>query len=135
MIRLLSIIGVVAVSIVIAFSAQAAKLQDVDGNVKVNKGQGYQVARSGMKVNPGDKILVGEDAYAEIAYTNGQIVPVTSGEVFTVSAAPVAAGGVATAGIPTAALIAGGGAIAVGGAVALIVSQNNNKHKDSKPSP
>ena len=72
---------------------QAAVLQNVTGNVVVNKGQGFEPARNNTEVLPGDQVVIGPGAGAVLNYSAGCSVPVPMETVVTVSAqAPCTAG-------------------------------------------
>lgn len=46
----------------------AASVSDFSGKVMVNKGDGFVPLVSGASLNVGDKVLVGEDSFAVLAY-------------------------------------------------------------------
>jgi hypothetical protein len=128
-------------------SATAATLSDVSGSVLVNKGKGFVPAAGVVKLKVGDKVLVGEGGFASVAYgkcsvsldkptvhavkkvapCNEMVIspvadldpPVAGGAA---GGAGAAGGGLlggagALAGLPAAALVAGGVATIAGGAL------------------
>jgi hypothetical protein len=68
-------------------SAYAAILTDISGQALVNRGGsgGYQLAVSGMVLNPGDVVVVNPGGAAQISYSDGCTVPVQAGAVVTVT--------------------------------------------------
>lgn len=126
-------------ALVIASPAGAATLKSVDGDVLVNAGNGFVRATAGQEVRSGDRVMVGaRGGAAAIAYDQGCLENVQKGHVVTVKpfspcgaadsgdgesrgrgagAVGGSGGGVVgpvAGGIPNAALIAGGAAVAVG---------------------
>jgi hypothetical protein len=51
-------------------AANAASLSGVSGPVSVNKGEGFVAVVGSVELNAGDKILVGEGGFADLAYDN-----------------------------------------------------------------
>jgi hypothetical protein len=49
-------------------SANAASLIDASGSVMVNKGKGFVPAVGNVKLNAGDKVLVGDGGFASVSY-------------------------------------------------------------------
>ncbi|MEQ1718038.1 MAG: hypothetical protein ABL907_19025 [Hyphomicrobium sp.] len=96
--------------------ANAATLSGIQGQVLVNKGNGFVQAQPGTEIVPGDRVLVQPGGSAQITYPNGAIGSLQPGGIFTVPAiAPAVAVAVApAAGVPTGVLVAGGLAAAAG---------------------
>ena len=115
-------------------AADAATLSGVQGQVLVNKGNGFVQADPGTEILPGDRVLVQPGGSAQITYPNGAVGNVPSGGVFTVPTTPPAApplntaGGPPSGGIPNGLLIAGGAAVAIGAGVLIY-----NATKSSSP--
>jgi hypothetical protein len=59
----------VAVSMLsFASAASAANLANISGDVMINKGEGFVPAVSSVELSAGDKILVGEGGFVDVAY-------------------------------------------------------------------
>ncbi|MDE2445265.1 MAG: hypothetical protein KGO94_03740 [Alphaproteobacteria bacterium] len=150
--------GVLVASLLSATVVQAAvsvaELGSIQGKVLVNKGEGFVALTNGTELNAGDRVMVGKDSAATIAYANGCAVSVNAAQVVTVAktapckagasvsvvgsnlVAPVAdvPGGYAPAaglGAALPLLLIGGGAAVVGGI--LILNNNNGGTPASAP--
>ncbi len=123
-----------------------AQVQTFQGKVLVNQGKGYNLAKIGLTLKPGDKILISNESSAIVAYENGCQVSISEPKVLIVTkAAPCPAGAkIASVGSNFAAPVAGGGGglpppvIGIGafGAVAitaLIVDVSNKSTPVSAP--
>ncbi len=118
----------------IAASAQAATLTNIEGAVTVSQGSGFQQAVAGAQVAPGDRIRT-KSGSAEILYPNGCAVRVGPKQLVTVLASPPpcpASGGGLKDG-PVAAAAPGDGTFLIGGlmiasgiGIGIAVSNNNN---------
>ena len=116
-----------------------ANVQSVQGKVLINQGSGFVAALNGLALKPGDKIMVGKEASAVVAYNNGCEVSISEPKVLTITKlAPCPAGAkIATVGSSFAAPVAGGsggglpppvigvGAFSIVAATALIVDLTN----------
>jgi len=110
----------------------AATVNVMQGQVLVNRGQGYEQVIGATSANPGDTIVVNPGGSAQVVYPDGCTVPVVPGSV--VAIAPqspcLVTGATETAGInPTTLAI---GAAAVAGGVAAVILLNQ---KDKSASP
>ncbi len=137
--KIMIIVGAVIALTLSALGAGAATLTNIRGDVKVNTGSGFKAVTKSVTVQIGDRVLVGQDAFASIAYKNGAVLPLKSGQLATVKsnfAKPMTVGeqGAAAAaatttgtglGIGTTALVVGGVVVA-GVAVAVVASQKND---------
>ncbi len=129
-------ISVAVIAALMASSAQAALLTNVQGTVTVNQGNGYIPAASGSVVAPGDRVRVGEGS-AGIVYENGCAQTVGPGQtVLVLYAAPDCNGGLkdgaaVETGVPTETLVIGG--LVVGGAVAAAVVLTQGTSKPASP--
>lgn len=114
-------------------SAYAAILTDISGQALVNRGGsgGYQLAVSGMVLNPGDVVVVNPGGAAQISYSDGCTVPVQAGAVVTVTEISPCANTAAAAppeptgtGLSTTTLVLGAAVLGGAGlAVALIMAK------------
>lgn len=91
-----SSLAAIALLGILAFpeSASAVELVKLKGKVSVNRGDGFEPAKQGMKLKTGDQILVGKDGVASLIYEKpGCIFEVPAASVVTVKkAAPCAPG-------------------------------------------
>jgi len=109
----------------VSSSVDAATLVNLTGDVLVNGGRGFARAVEGQNLRPGDRVMVGRGGgSATIAYDPLCIERVEVGRVATVAGGvPCNVTGTATspaafgAGVPSTALIIGGGAAVVGAGV------------------
>ncbi len=62
-----------------------ATLSNVNGEVLVNRGQGFRPAAPGMALRPGDRILVTARGRARLSYTGGCGVSLGAGSMATVT--------------------------------------------------
>jgi len=69
-----------AATLLIAGSAQAALLRNIEGKVLVNKGDGFWEVFGKTPVTPGDRVLVRGKGSAEIDYGEGCIAKVSANQ-------------------------------------------------------
>lgn len=83
----------VALSVLLGtMPAHAALLQNVTGNVVVNRGEGFEPVKGSVELVPGDQVVVGPGGTATLSYGGGCNVPVGVETVAAVAAtAPCAA--------------------------------------------
>lgn len=88
-----------------------AQMQSFHGKVLVNQGKGFNAAKVGLTLKPGDRILIGTESTAIVAFENGCQVSISEPKVLTITkAAPCPAGAkIASVGSNFAAPVAGGG--------------------------
>ena len=118
-------------------AAQAATLDGVQGEVMVNRGNGYELATNGMELQPGDVVVVNPGGAAQLTYGSGCAVPLQVGAVVPVSTtapcSPLTTGATETP-APLNAMTFTIGAVVVGGGIAALVALNGND-KDRPASP
>lgn len=113
-------------------AANFAEIGSIQGKVLVNQGSGFVALSDGASLKAGDRVMVGKDSGAVIAYANGCSVAVNESRVLTIAkVAPCKVGShVAMIGsslispaadissvdpvFPLPLLLIGGGAVAVG---------------------
>ena len=113
-------------------AANFAEIGSIQGKVLVNQGSGFVALSDGASLKAGDRVMVGKDSGAVIAYANGCSVAVNESKVLTIAkvapckvgehvamigsslVAPVAGSVDSPLGIPLPLLVVGGGAVAVG---------------------
>ena len=80
--RLLSAAIALATTVCLSTSSLAASVQQVQGQVLVNAGMGYQAVRSGAIANPGAIVLAQPGGSGKVVYPDGCVVPVSVGHPF-----------------------------------------------------
>jgi hypothetical protein len=90
------LISSMVIASLIATSAQAALLSNVQGSVIVNRGDGFQPAQGGTSIAPGDRVRVIAGS-AEIVYENGCVVKLGQGQMVAVLNTPPACRGTSPA--------------------------------------
>ena len=92
--------------------ARAALLQDISGNVVVNRGEGFEPVKGSVELATGDQVVVGPGGTATLSYGGGCNVPVAPEAVVSVSAKapcpPAKPGQVVGQQVPTHAVNPGG---------------------------
>ena len=124
-----------AVILVVLFAipAQAALLTEVNGVVFVNTGQGFKPVTGPTEVKPGDRIMVGKNGAAKIAYGLNCTTSLTQNQNVVVSnEVPCSANG-AQPGADTTSLVVGGVIIAAGVAGGIALTRSNDKKKPASP--
>ncbi len=122
------VISIAVIAGLMATSAQAALLTNVQGAVTVNHGDGFQPAATGAIIIPGDRVWAGEGS-ADIVYDNGCVVRVGPAQMVAVLNSSPACNGNASStggglkdgiiedsGISTGTLVIGG--LLIGGGIA-----------------
>lgn len=109
-------------------AVDAATLSSIQGQVLVNKGNGFVQAQPGTEIAPGDRVLVQPGGSAQITYPNGAVGSLEPGGIFTVPTVPPAVAVAPAAGLPTGVLVAGGIAAAAGAGLLIY-----NATKSSSP--
>jgi hypothetical protein len=126
-------VSVAVVAALLATSAEAAMLTNVEGAVSVNRGDGFRPTDGGSVV-PGDRIRTGMGS-ASVVYENGCSMRVGPNQTVAVLAsAPTCTGGLKDAepqapGFPPILL----GGLVVGGAVGLAVALTDNHNHSHSP--
>ena len=82
------LIFTVVSTFVIASSAQAARLIDIEGTVLVNTGEGFQEVIGRTTVSAGDRVLVRGKGGAHIDYGAGCITKVLQNQTVVVASKP-----------------------------------------------
>lgn len=122
---------VAAISIASMSVAQAAFVENIVGDVKVDFGQGFVPVTTPASLKAGDRVMVGASSSAQIQYPGGCFTIVPVGNVVTVGAenacalAEQAAQSGTTGGTGSAPVIIGGVAL-IGGAAIVIASKKSS---------
>lgn len=126
MIRISLVLLAFIVGVSIGAPAFAATVTAVQGQVLVNRGQGYQLIQGATEVNPGDTVVVNPGGIAQIVYPDGCSMQFQPGSVVAIGPqSPCEAqqqSGQAGVNGTTLAI----GAVVVGGGVAAIILLSQN---------
>jgi hypothetical protein len=74
--------------------APNATVNDVDGKVSVNQGDGFNPAADGMRLKPGDRVMVQDDSSADLKFDDECEFEVKENKIVTVPDRSPCAGGV-----------------------------------------
>jgi hypothetical protein len=125
--------GLVIASVVYATEASAATIGSVEGEVSINRGQGYSRVAPSANANVGDMVMAGPNSSAQITYPDGCTIAVKSGGVHTVGEKSPCASGEQTStqtGLTNGQMVLGGAALAGTGAGIYFLTK---KDKASSP--
>jgi len=75
--------------------APTTTLTQVEGRVSVNQGDGFAPAQEGMRLKPGDRVMVQEGGEAALTFDDECRMEVTENKLMTVPGRSTCAGGVA----------------------------------------
>ena len=82
--------GAFTVAMLLGFTAQAATLDSIQGDVLVSReGSGYRVARAPTLLKAGDSVLANPGGAARVLYDNGCVVRIQPGMVLNIAEGPV----------------------------------------------
>ena len=76
----------VVLCVLLGAAAHAATLDKVSGGVSINRGAGYLPVKGATSLKPGDTIMAGPGARAEVVYDGSCRVPVEPGALHVVAA-------------------------------------------------
>ncbi|MEL6373404.1 MAG: hypothetical protein AAFR04_05500 [Pseudomonadota bacterium] len=133
--------------LVSAVTAHAATLESVNGNVKVNRGAGFQPVVSGATLKAGDMVMAAPGASAKLSYSGGCKITVAAGAVVAVRKySPCVAGLRGYVGnhstkerlpflneVPRGAIVVGGLVIVGGIAVGIILANDDDDDNPASP--
>lgn len=121
-----------AATVCLSLPSFAATVQSVQGQVSVNRGAGYQPARSGAPAKPGDVVMASPGGSAQVAYPDGCVVNVSPGAVVKIQASSPCSGAYAqvTEAMDWTPYIVGG--VLVAGAVTGVILLTQDKNKPSQ---
>jgi hypothetical protein len=87
---------VIGGSLLFVSACWAATIEPVQGNLQLNRGQGFQPVNSRVDANVGDTVVVGPGSTAIVTYSDGCKVSVQPGAVTTIAPlSPCASGSLA----------------------------------------
>jgi hypothetical protein len=123
----------VALTSLVAYPLQAATLDAIRGHMMVNRGAGYEFARSSVEVAPGDMIIPNAGGNAQLVYADGCNVLVEAGSLITVRQSSPCAGkdNAGAFGLTPSTLVIG--AVAIGGGVGAAVLFGKGGDKPASP--
>ncbi len=114
-------------------SLRAATLEDIQGEVLVDRGGGYTIVSGPTTLNPGDTVIANPGSFAHIFYDESCKVDVQPGNVIAVNKeAPCNGGGSSGGGgggVSTTTLVIGGAVVGLGAGAAVLLTQGG----DDKP--
>ena len=78
-------VSVIGCSLLLVSASWAATIEPVQGNLSLNRGQGFQPVNSRIDANVGDTVVVGPGSAAAVTYSDGCKVSVQPGAVTTIA--------------------------------------------------
>ena len=78
-------VSVIGCSLLLVSASWAATIEPVQGNLSLNRGQGFQPVNSRIDANVGDTVVVGPGGAAAVTYSDGCKVSVQPGAVTTIA--------------------------------------------------
>jgi hypothetical protein len=89
-------VSLIGGSLFLVSASLAATIDPVQGNLQLNRGQGFQPVNSRIDANVGDTVVVGPGGAAAVTYSDGCKVSVQPGAVTTIAPlSPCASGSMA----------------------------------------
>jgi hypothetical protein len=130
-------VSLIGGSLFLVSASLAATIDPVQGNLQLNRGQGFQPVNSRVDANVGDTVVVGPGGAAAITYSDGCKVSVQPGAVTTIAPlSPCASGSMAddnnSNGLYFLGVAAGFG-LAGFGIYEIIHHNNNNGTEENQP--
>ena len=130
-------VSLIGGSLFLVSASLAATIDPVQGNLQLNRGQGFQPVNSRVDANVGDTVVVGPGGAAAVTYSDGCKVSVQPGAVTTIAPlSPCASGSMAddnnSNGLYFLGVAAGFG-LAGFGIYEIIHHNNNNSTAENQP--
>ena len=131
-------VSLIGGSLLLVSASWAATIEPVQGNLSLNRGQGFQPVNSRVDANVGDSVVVGPGGAAAVTYSDGCKVPVQPGSVTTIAPlSPCASGSLADDnnqnGLYFLGVAAGFGLAGFG--IYEIIHHNNNNNNENNDHP
>lgn len=71
-------------SVLLSSPAHAAVVQSVEGQVQINRGNGFERITGAVNAQPGDRVMVSPQGSAELVYPDGCVANIRAGSVVSV---------------------------------------------------
>jgi hypothetical protein len=131
-------VSLIGGSLLLGSTSWAATIEPVQGNLQLNRGQGFQPVNSRVDANVGDTVVVGPGGAAAVTYSDGCKVSVQPGAVTTIAPlSPCASGSMAddnnSNGLYFLGVAAGFGLAGFG--IYEIIHHNNNNNEENNNHP
>lgn len=129
-------LGAIALTLLGYAAATAATLNPIQGDILVNRGNGYRLESTASELKPGDMVVANAGAAAQIFYPDGCSVPVQAGSIVTIKQVSPCASAPQTqtfTGLNGSTLATG--ALVVGGVVGAFLLLDNNNKSSSRDNP
>ena len=131
-------VSLIGGSLLFVSASWAATIEPVQGNLQLNRGQGFQPVNSRVDANVGDTVVVGPGSAAAVTYSDGCKVSVQPGAVTTIAPlSPCASGSMADDnnqnGLYFLGVAAGFGLAGFG--IYEIIHHNNNNNEENNNHP
>jgi hypothetical protein len=131
-------VSLIGGSLLLGSASWAATIEPVQGNLQLNRGQGFQPVNSRVDANVGDTVVVGPGGAAAVTYSDGCKVSVQPGAVTTIAPlSPCASGSMADDnnqnGLYFLGVAAGFGLAGFG--IYEIIHHNNNNNEENNNHP
>jgi hypothetical protein len=129
-----------ALALMASGPASAARLESVEGDVKVHRGNGFERAAAGQELKPGDRVMVGSHGEASIAYDEcvervpvGRVIVVSNAAACRAGAHAVNGAQAVSGGGPGALSVAVVGGLGLAAVGAGIYSVKRNSKQSTSP--
>jgi hypothetical protein len=130
-------VSLIGGSLLLVSVSWAATIEPVQGNLQLNRGQGFQPVNSRIDANVGDTVVVGPGGAAAVTYSDGCKVSVQPGAVTTIAPlSPCASGSMADDNNQNGLYflgVAAGFGLAGFGIYEIIHHNNNNSTEENQP--
>jgi hypothetical protein len=125
-VRLVFLVATAIVLPSVGSSLKAATLGDIQGEVLVDHGSGFDIVNGSTTLNPGDSVIANPGGSALIVYDTECKVPVQPGAVVTVNKYSPCNGGGGFA-LDTTTLVVGGAVVGLGAAAAVLLTSSKDE--------
>ena len=140
LVRLSSLVAMAAGALLAAApSLNAATLENIQGEVLVDRGGGFDIVSGPTTLNPGDTVIVNPGSSAHIVYNTTCQVDVYPGNVVAVyqdapcNGGSESAGGGGSGGFDTTTVLVGGAVVGLGAGAAVLLTSGGSDDKPASP--